>query len=220
MERITAEQVSAGQGAYGKFTLSVYDKLVLGASCSWLWKCRASRMLDQYNSLVSDNHLDVGVGSGYFLDHCQFPSPSPRVVLMDLNESSLSFTAARIARYSPEVCRRNVLEDMFVNSGKFDSVAMNLLLHCVPGSLEYKGKVFDHCKKVMNDGAVLFGATIINVGTEPGFLARKMIDFYNKKGMFSNSTDSKDQLREQLEARFSRVTVEVHGCIAMFSAIE
>lgn len=220
MEKITEQQVSAGQGVYGKFTLSVYDKLVLGASCSWLWKCRAERMLDQYNTRVSDNHLDVGVGSGYFLDHCRFPSSSPRVVLMDLNESSLSFTAERIARYSPQVCRRNVLEDMSVNSEKFDSVGMNLLLHCVPGSLEYKGRIFDHCKEVMNDGAVLFGATIINVGTTPNFFARKLIDFYNKKGIFSNKTDSQELLRKQLEQRFSNVAVEVHGCIAMFSAVK
>ena len=218
MTQVTEAQVSAGQMAYGRLTLFLYDRLVLGASCSCLWGCKAKVMLSQYRELVSDNHLDVGVGSGYFLDNCQFPSDSPRIALMDLNDNSLEFTAKRISRYSPEVYRRNVLEDMSVSAGKFDSVAMNLLLHCLPGPLDYKGRIFDLCKGIMNDDAVLFGATIVGAGTSQSWFAKKMIHFYNRKGIFTNKDDSEESLRMELNKRFSNVSVRTNGCIAIFSA--
>ncbi|MAL97061.1 MAG: methyltransferase type 12 [Alteromonadaceae bacterium] len=218
MENITRKQVSAGQDVYGKLTLAAYDALVLGATCRWLWQCKASQMLEQYNTLVSDNHLDVGVGSGYFLDHCRFPSDAPRLALMDLNEDSLNFTARRVSRYSPELYRRNVLEDMSVGGRKFDSVGMNFLLHCLPGSFGYTGRVFDHCREIMNDGAVLFGSTVLGAGNRPNLLARALMGFYNRKGIFSNKHDTETALREELSKRFSEVQLQVRGEVALFSA--
>ena len=175
-------------------------------------------MLARYNSLVSANHLDVGVGSGFFLDRCAFPVASPRVALMDLNENSLAFTARRIARYQPETYRRNVLEDMTVSNGGFDSVGMNLLLHCVPGDFAYKGCIFDHALKVMNPGAVLFGATILGKDIGRNWGARRLMAVYNRKGIFSNLEDSEQALRKALSARFSDVSIELQGCMALFSA--
>ncbi len=39
--------------------------------------------LTLYDQYVSANHLDIGVGTGYFLDHCRFPAANPRLALMD-----------------------------------------------------------------------------------------------------------------------------------------
>lgn len=218
MEDITQKQVDAGQAIYGKFTLAAYDKLVLGVSCSYLWRCDAPTLLARYNRLVTDNHLDVGVGSGYFLDHCKFPTDTPRVALMDLNPNSLAHTARRIRRYHPDCYQRNVLEDMSVEGNPFDSVAMNLLLHCVPGDFAYKGRIFDNALRVMAPGAVLFGATILSQGIEASWMARRLMNLYVRKGIFSNQNDSVDGLRRALEARFVDVEVEVNGCMALFSA--
>jgi len=218
MQDVTREQVDAGQAVYGKFTLAAYDKLVLGVSCSYLWRCSAATLLARYNRFVSNNHLDVGVGSGYFLDKCSFPSASPRVALMDLNENSLAHTARRISRYMPEHYRRNVLEDMSVDGDKFDSIGMNLLLHCVPGDIAYKSRIFDHALNVMNPGAVLFGSTIVSHGGNANWLARSLMSLYVRKGIFSNQNDSVDALRAELEKRFVEVSVEVEGCMALFSA--
>ena len=219
METVNREQVNAGQAVYSKLTLAIYDSLVLGLSCRWLWRCKASLMQQQYDDLSSNNHLDVGVGSGYFLDHCYFSSLSPRVALMDLNASSLRFTSSRIARYEPETYQRNVLEDMSVD-GKpgFDSVGMNFLLHCVPGSMDYKGRIFARCHGVMNSGAVLFGATILGAGVQPNWGARKLMAVYNRKGIFSNQQDSVAALEAQLNKYFRNVQVHVEGCVALFSA--
>src|SRR5439155_20122042 len=55
---------------------AVYDPLVVHFSCRYAWKCPNRRVLDFYNEHVSACHLDVGVGTGYFLEKCHFPSRS------------------------------------------------------------------------------------------------------------------------------------------------
>ena len=47
---------------------------------------------------------------------------------MDLNANALRFAADRIARYSPQTYRRNVLEPIAFDAPKFDSVGVNYLL--------------------------------------------------------------------------------------------
>jgi hypothetical protein len=92
-------EIEAGQAIYTRRTLALYDLVVLGASCRFVWKCPSRRMLGLYDRHVTANHLDVGVGTGYFLDRCRFPSPAPRNALLDLNAAALAYTAGRIARY-------------------------------------------------------------------------------------------------------------------------
>jgi Methyltransferase domain len=93
--------------------------------------------------------LDVGVGTGYFLDHCRFPSHTPRVALMDLNRNSLDFASRRLTRYKPETYIRNVLEPVSIDAAKFDSVGINYLLHCLPGTIESKWAALDHLKTLI-----------------------------------------------------------------------
>ena len=212
----TREQVLAGQAVYTKGTLRAYDFAVLGVSNRFLWKCPSRRLVEHYNRHVSANHLDVGVGTGYFLDHCRFPSPTPRVALMDLNPNTLDFASRRIARYKPETYRRSVLEPIQVDAPGFDSVGINYLLHCVPGTIELKAVVFDHLKALMKPEAVLFGSTLLQGGVSRNWLAKRVMDVYNKKGIFSNRWDHLDGLTQELKRRFNDVSVEVVGCAALF----
>lgn len=80
----TTAQVHAGQAVYTRNILSAYDILVLGLSNRYIWQCPSARIESLYNTHVSANHLDVGVGTGYFLDRCRYPATKPRVALMDL----------------------------------------------------------------------------------------------------------------------------------------
>lgn len=214
---VSAKQVEAGQAVYSKSTLQVYDWVVLGISNRFIWKCPTPMLEAHYNKHLSANHLDVGVGSGYFLDRCRFPTSKPRVALMDLNPEALAFTAHRIARYQPESYRRNVLEPIAIEAGRFDSVGINYLLHCIPGSIETKAMAFDHLKALMNPNAVLFGSTLLQGGVPRGAIAKRLMAIYNKKGIFANERDDLEGLERALRRRFRDVSVRVVGCGALFS---
>jgi len=208
--------VKQGQAVYTPLTLKYYDFAVHVISNKFLWKCPTRRIEEYYERSLSANHLDVGVGTGYFLDRCRFPVNDPSVVLMDLNPSTLAFVSQRIARYAPQCHSCNVLEPISFDR-KFDSIGMNYLLHCLPGSLSSKAIVFDHLKSLMNPGAVLFGSTLLQGGVPRNILARGLMALYNRKGIFSNGDDDLDTLRYELCQRFQKVTIEVRGCAALFS---
>jgi 2-polyprenyl-3-methyl-5-hydroxy-6-metoxy-1,4-benzoquinol methylase len=214
---VSAEQVEAGQAVYSKGTLNVYDWVVLGISNRFIWKCPTPGLEAHYNKHLSANHLDVGVGTGYFLDRCRFPSSKPRVALMDLNPEALAFTAQRIARYKPETYLRNVLEPIASDAERFDSVGINYLLHCIPGSIDTKAVAFDHLKALMNPNAVLFGSTLLQGGVRRSGLAKRLMAIYNKKGIFANEQDDLEGLQRALRSRFRDVSVQVVGCGALFS---
>ena len=211
------DEVEAAHAFYTKRSLAVYDLAILGYFCRFAWRCRASRILEHYDEHVSDNHLDVGVGTGYFLDKCRFPSDAPRLGLMDLNLNCLEVAGRRVARYRPESYRANVLEPIPVDAPKFDSVGLTFLLHCVPGTIRSKAVVFEHLKALANPGAVFFGATLMHDGVERNWLARKVMDRNNAHGIFNNSEDDVAGLRWALAQHLSDPTVDIVGCVAIFS---
>lgn len=215
-ERLTPE-VLAGQAVYTRRLLRAYDLIVLGISNRFIWRCPTPRLLRHYNAHITANHLDVGVGTGWFLDRCRFPSPNPRIVLMDLNPNTLEFAAHRIARYRPEICQRNVLEPIACEGGRFDSLGINYLFHCLPGPITEKAVAIDHLKPLMNPGAVVFGSTLLHGGVRRNLAARCLMRFYNEKGVFSNRADTLDGLRSALGDRLRDVQIDVIGCAAIFS---
>jgi hypothetical protein len=213
----TAEDVHAGQAIYTKRLLAVYDVIVLGISSRLVWKCPARVVEAHYTAHVTANHLDVGVGTGYFLDRCRFPSPAPRIALMDLNPNALDVASRKIARYKPETYLRNVLDPMSWDGRRFDSVGINFLLHCLPGSMASKSVALDHLKALMNAGGVLFGSTLLHGGVSRSWTARRLMSLYNRRRIFSNEHDDLPGLRRALEQRFRDVSVVVVGCAALFA---
>ena len=197
---VPEEQVRAGQAVYTRRILRLYDFAVLGLTNPLIWNCPTQRLIEQYNKHISANHLDVGVGTSYFLDHCRFPSQTPR-----------------IARHTPETYLRNVLEPISIDAANFDSVGINYLLHCLPGTIAAKTVILDHLKALMNPNAVLFGSTLLQGGVSRNWLARRLMAFYNKKGIFSNQHDDLNGLKQALNQRFHDVSVEIVGCAALFS---
>jgi len=212
-------EVERGQAVYTPLTLALgYDLVVLGLSNPLIWKCPTSRLLGMYDEHVSANHLDVGVGSGYYLDRCRFPARAPRIALMDLNPHSLRHAARRIARYRPEIYRQNVLEPIAAQPAKFDTVAMTYLLHCVPGAIQDKAVAFDHLRALLNPGGRIFGATLVHGDGPRGRVARRLMELYNRKGIFHNSLDTAESLAQALAARFADSKVDLVGCAALFWA--
>ena len=76
----------------------------------------------RYDSYVGARHLDVGVGTGWFLDHCKWRVENPRISLLDLNDKSLSAASGRIRRDAPETLQANVLDPVDFPDARFDSI--------------------------------------------------------------------------------------------------
>lgn len=214
-----SQGLPASAAVYGRLMLSVYDLYVLGLSNRFIWQCPTQKILDLYNRLVTDRHLDVGVGTGFYLDRARFPSNEPRIDLMDINPMALSRTAQRIRRYRPNCILQDVGGKPDGLVPRFDSIAINYLLHCLPGRLEEKGgSVLSNLVPLMSSsGGCLFGATILGAGSGHNAVSRRLLSFYNRKGIFGNLSDSEEQLEDLLKAHFDRFDLEVNGCVALFA---
>lgn len=212
-----AGTTEAGQAIYTRRNLALYDLVVLRISNRFIWRCPTPLLVEHYNRHISANHLDIGVGTGYFLDHCRFPMDRPRLVLFDLNVNSLAHTAHRVQRYRPETHQVDVMQPLTMDVAPFASIAINYLLHCLPGPMTHKAQVFDHLLPLMAPGAVIFGSTILHADVSRSPLARRLMAFYNAKGIFDNERDGLEMLNAALERRFQQVMLSVEGCVARFA---
>lgn len=213
-----ADPAHAGQAVYTKGTLRAYDTLVVRLSNTFVWRCPRRTIRDHYQRHVGATHLDVGPGTGYYLDHVRFPSDAPRITLLDPNPEVLRFAARRLRRYAPTVHAANALAPIDLEPGSFDSAALGYVLHCLPGDLEAKAVVFDNVAALVRPGGVIFGATILHDGASHTRLSRKLMGVYNHKRIFSNVDDSLEELHRQLARRFDRYDGEVVGAVALFAA--
>ncbi|RLV61766.1 class I SAM-dependent methyltransferase [Parashewanella curva] len=214
---MSPETIDAGQAIYSKKILMIYDIWVLGISNRFIWRCPTKHLRALFSEHVSDNHLDVGVGTGYFLDKCLKNKPR-RVALLDLNPNSLAATAQRVRRFSPEINQGNVLEPISLKGDKFDSISINYLLHCLPGSMAEKCQAFGFLAEHITPDGVLFGSTIIGEGLPKTSVASKLMNFYNEKGAFSNIGDDVSSLKAGLKHYFDDVELYTIGCVAIFVA--
>ncbi|MEC9403900.1 MAG: class I SAM-dependent methyltransferase [Pseudomonadota bacterium] len=207
-----------GYAVYSRTSLAIYDALVLGLSNRWIWRCPSSHLVALYDQHVSANHLDIGVGTGYFLDKTRFPVSDPTVTLLDPNRECLDKAAARIARLNPVTVQADALVPWPKDIGSFKTIGLNYVLHCLPGTMTEKAVIFDHAVPHLEEGAAVFGSTILQGDGPRSGAARKLMQIYNRKGVFSNEADTQDTLRAELEKRFAEVTIERIGCVALFSA--
>ena len=87
-----------GQAVYTPRTLRAYDTIVVKWSNRLVWRCPARRLLAHYDRHVSASHLDVGPGTGYYLERCRFPEEDAQITLLDPNSDVLRFAAHRLER--------------------------------------------------------------------------------------------------------------------------
>lgn len=216
--RATKAQRIAAERAYTPLSLRFYDFWVHGLSNHLLWRCPTRHLVSQYERLMSPWHLDIGVGTGYFLNKAVFPVRAPEITLLDLNQTCLDTAAARLARYNPRTVRANLFEPLPPETGLFSSVSMTYVLHCLPGSIGTKAIVFDRLRPLLANDALVFGATIFQRGVKVSPPAQKLIDLYNDKGIISNRDDWPEDLERSLQKRFGKVEIEMHGMVALFEA--
>lgn len=196
--------------------MKFYDLWSLGVTARYAWNCPTFERIQFYDDNISNNHLDVGPASGFLVDRCRFPTPKPRLGLLDLNPDCLASSAVRLIRYHPILLHADVLRPMKWDSFGFDSIGVNYVLHCLPGSMREKGAIFQHLKVFMNDGCTVFGTTILGKGMVPGAFGRRVLKYYNAKHLFYNYEDTFDELDSVLDANFDSHKIWTVGMVAFF----
>jgi SAM-dependent methyltransferase len=213
-----ADPAYAGQAAYTPRMLRAYDAMVVKLSNSYVWHCPADRILEHYDRHVAASHLDVGPGTGYYLDHCRFPDDRPLITLLDPNPEVLRFAADRLRRYEPTLLRVDALRPFGLAETAYGSIGLGYVLHCLPGGMAGKAVVFDHLAPLVARGGVLFGTTILHDGVLHTRVGRTLLRIYNRKRIFANVGDDRAGLERELARRFDRYEVEVVGAVALFAA--
>lgn len=210
--------VAAGAAAYTPALLRLYDAAVVYASNSLLWRCSRHVLLANYQANLGKRHLDLGPGTGWYIDHADQPLAS--LTLLDLNPNSLRAAATTLARYEPACVEGNVLEPLPSSITALDSVGANFLFHCVPGDWSVKGTAFERIAQVLSPEGVFFGASILGSGVRGSILARGVMRLYQRLGVFHNAEDTAAALRDALSKYFAHVDVQVVACAAVFRAAQ
>jgi SAM-dependent methyltransferase len=206
----------AGQREYTPFFLRIYDPLILGFFTPVVWRCPTSRLVEGYRRHIGRPHLDVGPGTGYFLDRAGLPDGSP-ATLLDPNVHVLEHASRRLRRLEITTVEADVCKPLPVQ-GPFDSAALNGVLHCLPGPLPRKAAAVANVAAVLAPAGVLFGASILGRSGRHTWLGRRLLEANNRRGTFDNLGDTEEGIREILEASFGQVKLETVGSMAIFAA--
>lgn len=206
----------AGQRDYNRVLLTLYDPLVLGPIVRFVWRSPSDVLVQAYRDHIRVPHLDVGPGTGYFIDHAGLADGS-QVTLLDPNTNVLDRTSKRLRRLNLTIVEADVLKPLPV-AGPFRSAALNAVLHCLPGPKERKALAVANIAAVLAPDGVLFGATVLGESGSHTRLSRTVLRAFNRSGGFDNLHDSEASTREILEASFYDVAVRTVGSVACFVA--
>ena len=207
-----------GQSDYGRVLLRLYDPLVLGPIARFVWRFPTAEHVRLYRRHIRPNHLDVGPGTGYFLAHAGLPDNS-KVTILDPNPNVLRHVTGRLRGLDVTAVQADVLKPL-PTPGPFDSAALSLVLHCLPGPMERKALAIANVARVMAPDGVLFGASVLGRSARHTRLGRAFLWAFNKRGAFGNLDDTEAGLREILERSFRHVSLETVGGTAVFVATD
>lgn len=212
---ITESDIEKGQAIYTPITLKIYDLLVTHISNTWIWRCPRRFQLEQFNRYIANNHLDIGVGTGYYLKYCRW-SPQTQLSLMDLNQNCLHRAKKQLQHRSPHIYLADIFKTQKDLLNQFDSISMNYLLHCLPGNMETKAAAIATATSMLIPDGTLFGATILADRYLHTKMSLRLCAFYNKNGVFSNQEDTLHTLKHALTQHLTDIELSVIGCVALF----
>lgn len=210
-----ADPAYRGQADYTPRLLAVYDWFVLGFMAQAVWRAPTAEVVERYRRLMGRRHLDVGPGTGYFL--AKAGRPEVELTLLDPNPDVLAHASRRLTPRPVLVVEADVLKPLPIE-GPFDSVALNYVLHCLPGPQVTKAVAIRHTAAVLAPQGVLFGGTVLGSSARHTLQARAVLWAFNRRGAFGNLDDTEDGWRRILEDSFRQVEIEVVGSIAYFAA--
>jgi SAM-dependent methyltransferase len=205
-----------GYRGYNRFMLAIYDPWVLGVTTRVFWKVPVASGIEFYRRNLGHRHLDVGPGTGYFLERSA-PPAGMEITLLDPNPNVLARCSRRLAAMHPRTVQASVMEPLPVDS-TFDSAALSFVIHCLRGPISNKATAIRNIAAVLEPDGVLFGGTILGLEEHHTPQARLFLKGANMAGDFDNLGDTASGLREILEESFEEVELEVVGSAALFTA--
>lgn len=214
MER--SDPAYKGQAGYNPALLAIYDVWVLKFMTRAVWKVPVEPGVARYRQHLGHRHLDVGPGTGYFIELAAPPADT-EITLLDPNPHVLKHASKRLAAWNPVVVEADVMKPLPVEGG-YDSAALSFVLHCLRGPMSNKAVAIRNIADVLGPDGVLFGGTVLGIHEPHSRSARAFLRAANKQGGFDNLEDTADGLREVLDASFRHVEIERSGSSALFSA--
>ncbi|PKH87616.1 class I SAM-dependent methyltransferase [Colwellia sp. Bg11-28] len=202
---------------YSKTLLSIYDVYVFKCVSPIFFRCPSKLIVEFYINNVSKNHLEVGAGTGFLLKKCRASGIIKNLSLLDLSENCLEVTKKNIKPIDVTTYKANILEPLPLQNRQFKSIGLNFVLHCVPGNFKAKGLTLLNLGDYLTDDGVIFGSTAI-YDTEQNIMAKLVMNAYNKKGIFNNRQDKKEELEEVLRSGFNNVVITQIGNVVFFKA--
>jgi SAM-dependent methyltransferase len=205
-----------GQAGYNRFLLAIYDPFVLGFMARAVWRCPIPPFVERYRQHLGRRHLDVGPGTGYFIEKAA-PPDGTEITLLDPNPNVLARSSRRLAPMHPVIIQADVMKPLPVE-GQFDSAALSFVLHCLRGPQSHKAVAIRNIADVLAPDGVLFGGTVLGLAEQHTPQARAVLRAFNKEGSFDNLGDTAEGLRRILEESFETAEVDVIGSTAQFTA--
>jgi SAM-dependent methyltransferase len=210
------DPASRGASEYTPLFLRIYDPVILGFFTRVVWRCPTTLLVERYRRHIRPRHLDVGPGTGYFLERAGLPAGAP-VTILDLNPNVLDYASRRLHRLHVTAVEADVCKPLPLDR-TFDSAALHGVIHCLPSPLSRKAVAVANVAAALAPTGVLFGASILGASGPHTWLSRKMLDANNRRGVFDNLGDTEEGLRGILEASFEQVELEIVGSMAIFAA--
>lgn len=220
------KEINRAVRPYSAPVLFFYDVGVYSIWNPFIWRCPSLYLEEHYRRYVMSTHLEAGCGTGYLPLRCNPLEQRSggrslqtwELTLLDYSPGSLAWAARRLKKCNPQTIRHNLFLPLPPVSRPFESIALNYVLHCLPGSFGEKEKVIQHLKGVLAPEGVLFGSTILGSGVPLNAAAQAVLTLYNALGSFHNKHDTVEGIKKALAGNFRSVRVRVIGAVALFAA--
>ena len=192
--------------------LFFYDYLVNDLNCSFVWKCSQRNILHNYRN-ISDNHIEIGPGTGYFLKNKTFDT----LQLLDINNDILTNASLNLKGNCSQI--KSFQHDIFTSSlpqlSKCNSIGLTYVLHCLPGKIE--NNLDNLIRHIPYKNYNLYGASVIRDPVEKNSLAEMELFWLNKIGVFNNSNDTYSSLEKYFKKNNFQYDLKLEGYVAIFN---
>jgi len=207
--------------------IKVYDFVAYEINGRFGWGFTKSMCQKLYCRFASgEAHVEVGLATPTFV--AGSVPKSAKVLILDVDSVFLEKSTKTLEDLGYKSVT-SMVQDITTPfktrpDGLYESIGLNWVLHCVPGTLspESKGVCFQHLKTLLCPDGVLFGSTVLGFSAEHncfgGFIMKKYND--PETGIFRNAKDTENDIRNAIGKAFKRFEVKVYGRTVVYAATD